>query len=49
MIARTHHLFEPTPTVARRLELGNAVVMGLGSMIGAGVFSAFVAGIARDV
>ncbi len=28
-------------TLARRLRLGDAVVMGLGSMIGAGVFAAF--------
>lgn len=31
----------PPPTLARRLGLGDAVFIGLGSMIGAGVFSAF--------
>jgi APA family basic amino acid/polyamine antiporter len=31
----------PAPTLARRLGLGDAVVIGLGSMIGAGVFAAF--------
>ena len=30
-----------TPSLARRLGLGDAVFIGLGSMIGAGVFSAF--------
>ncbi len=30
-----------SPTLARRLRLGDAVVIGLGSMIGAGVFAAF--------
>ncbi|HEY4227670.1 MAG TPA: APC family permease [Candidatus Limnocylindrales bacterium] len=30
-----------TPTLVRRLGTGDAVVIGLGSMIGAGVFSAF--------
>jgi Amino acid transporters len=30
-----------TPRLARRLRLGDAVFIGLGSMIGAGVFSAF--------
>ena len=30
-----------TATLARRLGVGDAVVIGLGSMIGAGVFSAF--------
>jgi APA family basic amino acid/polyamine antiporter len=30
-----------TPTLARKLGTGDAVVIGLGSMIGAGVFSAF--------
>ncbi len=30
-----------TPALARRLGLGDAVVIGLGSMIGAGVFAAF--------
>ncbi|HOV00118.1 MAG TPA: amino acid permease, partial [Dermatophilaceae bacterium] len=29
------------PRLARRLGLGDAVVIGLGSMIGAGVFAAF--------
>ena len=29
------------PRLARRLGLGDAVVLGLGSMIGAGVFAAF--------
>ncbi|MFQ6170511.1 APC family permease [Oryzobacter sp. R7] len=29
------------PTLARRLDLGDAVVIGLGSMLGAGVFVAF--------
>jgi basic amino acid/polyamine antiporter, APA family len=32
---------EPTQTLARRLSLGDAVIIGLGSMIGAGVFAAF--------
>jgi basic amino acid/polyamine antiporter, APA family len=32
---------EPTAQLARRLGTGDAVVIGLGSMIGAGVFSAF--------
>lgn len=32
---------EPEPTLVRRLGTGDAVVIGLGSMIGAGVFSAF--------
>ena len=32
---------EPEPTLLRRLGTGDAVVIGLGSMIGAGVFSAF--------
>jgi basic amino acid/polyamine antiporter, APA family len=31
----------PPPDLVRRLGLGDAVVVGLGSMIGAGVFSAF--------
>lgn len=31
----------PPPALARRLGLGDAVFIGLGSMIGAGVFSAF--------
>ena len=31
----------PQPALARRLGLGDAVVIGLGSMIGAGVFAAF--------
>jgi len=31
----------PTPALARRLGTGDAVVIGLGSMIGAGVFAAF--------
>ena len=31
----------PPPALARRLGLGDAVFLGLGSMIGAGVFSAF--------
>ena len=31
----------PEPTLVRRLGTGDAVVIGLGSMIGAGVFSAF--------
>ncbi len=31
----------PTPTLARRLGTGDAVVVGLSAMIGAGVFSAF--------
>ncbi|MEO6510303.1 MAG: APC family permease [Nocardioides sp.] len=31
----------PQPELARRLSLGDAVVIGLGSMIGAGVFAAF--------
>jgi basic amino acid/polyamine antiporter, APA family len=31
----------PGPRLARRLGVGDAVVIGLGSMIGAGVFSAF--------
>ncbi|WP_163508170.1 APC family permease [Fodinicola acaciae] len=31
----------PVTTLARRLGLGDAVVIGLGSMIGAGVFAAF--------
>ena len=32
---------EPAPRLARRLGTADAVVLGLGSMIGAGVFSAF--------
>jgi APA family basic amino acid/polyamine antiporter len=32
---------EPAQTLARRLGLGDAVIIGLGSMIGAGVFAAF--------
>src|SRR5690242_3748773 len=32
---------EPEPALVRRLGTGDAVVIGLGSMIGAGVFSAF--------
>ena len=32
---------EPAPALARRLGLGDAVLIGLGSMIGAGVFSVF--------
>lgn len=32
---------EPGPALVRRLGTGDAVVIGLGSMIGAGVFSAF--------
>ncbi|QUH03223.1 APC family permease [Saccharopolyspora erythraea] len=32
---------QPGPRLARRLGTGDAVVIGLGSMIGAGVFSAF--------
>ena len=32
---------EPATRLARRLGLGDAVVIGLGSMIGAGIFSAF--------
>ncbi len=32
---------EPEPALARRLGTGDAVVVGLGSMIGAGVFSVF--------
>lgn len=31
----------PPPTLARRLGLGDAVFIGLGSMLGAGVFAAF--------
>jgi APA family basic amino acid/polyamine antiporter len=31
----------PVPALARRLGLGDAIVIGLGSMIGAGVFAAF--------
>lgn len=31
----------PSPALARRLGVGNAVVIGLGSMIGAGVFAVF--------
>ena len=31
----------PAPQLARRLRTGDAVVIGLGSMIGAGVFAAF--------
>lgn len=31
----------PPPSLARRLGLGDAVLIGLGSMIGAGVFAAF--------
>ncbi|MBX3100537.1 MAG: amino acid permease [Salinibacterium sp.] len=31
----------PPPTLVRRLGLGDAVVIGLGSMIGAGLFAAF--------
>ncbi|WP_419997276.1 APC family permease [Streptomyces boninensis] len=30
----------PAPSLARRLDLGDAVVIGLGSMIGAGIFAA---------
>ena len=38
-----HNVMVPTPSGAleRRLGLGDAVVIGLGSMIGAGVFAAF--------
>jgi len=32
---------EPQPTLARRLGTADAVIIGLGSMIGAGVFAAF--------
>jgi len=32
---------EPHPTLARRLGTADAVIIGLGSMIGAGVFAAF--------
>ncbi len=32
---------EPAPALARRLGTGDAVVIGLGSMLGAGVFAAF--------
>src|SRR5687768_2974954 len=32
---------EPASRLARRLGLGDAVVLGLGSMLGAGVFAAF--------
>lgn len=32
---------KPSPQLARRLGLGDAVVLGLGSMLGAGVFAAF--------
>lgn len=40
----------PQPALARRLTLGGAVAIGLASMIGAGVFAAFVpaAGVAGD-
>ncbi|TAJ50261.1 MAG: APC family permease [Herbiconiux sp.] len=31
----------PSPALARRLGLGDAVIIGLGSMMGAGIFSAF--------
>jgi APA family basic amino acid/polyamine antiporter len=31
----------PPPGLARRLGLGDAVVLGMGSMLGAGVFAAF--------
>jgi APA family basic amino acid/polyamine antiporter len=34
-------LSDETPRLTRRLGLGDAIVIGLGSMIGAGVFSAF--------
>src|ERR1700729_3384440 len=34
-------LTQSAPGLARRLGLGDAVIIGLGSMIGAGVFSAF--------
>ena len=30
-----------TPTLARRLNLRDAVIIGLGAMVGAGVFAAF--------
>ena len=32
---------EPTPQLDRRLGTGDAVIIGLGSMIGAGIFAAF--------
>jgi APA family basic amino acid/polyamine antiporter len=38
---RPDELGNATPSLARRLGTGDAVVIGLGSMIGAGVFAAF--------
>src|SRR5947208_9302768 len=38
-MAQNHRV--PTASLVRRLGLGDAVVLGLGSMIGAGVFAAF--------
>ena len=41
MVAAGSEPAEPRTRLARRLGLGDAVVIGLGSMIGAGVFAAF--------
>ena len=43
VLPTNHNVTMPSPSGAleRRLGLGDAVVIGLGSMIGAGVFAAF--------
>jgi basic amino acid/polyamine antiporter, APA family len=37
---RKHRVSEPSPHLQRRLGLTDAVIIGLGSMIGAGIFAA---------